>query len=49
MVGFVVGQMAFEQVEDAVDLLVERERLGQEKDGADAPGTERLSGNSDSS
>ena len=40
VVGFVVGQMPLEQMESAVDLLVELDLLGQEKDGADATGGE---------
>ena len=44
MVGFVVGQMPLEQMQGAVDLLVEFDLPSQEKEGADAPGTERLSG-----
>jgi hypothetical protein len=40
MVGFVVRQMPLEQMEDAVDFLVELDFLSQQKDGADATGTE---------
>ena len=40
MVGFVVGQMPLEQMQSAVDLLVEFDLLSHQKDGADAPGTE---------
>jgi hypothetical protein len=40
MVGFVVGEMPFEQMEVAVDVLDESDLLSQEKEGADAPGTE---------
>ena len=40
MVGFVVGQMALEQVKIAVDLLDEFDPLSQEEEGPDAAGTE---------
>jgi hypothetical protein len=40
MVGFVVGEMLLEQMEGAVDLPVELDLPGQEKDGADAASTE---------
>ena len=36
MVGFVVGQMALEQVEIAVDILDEFAPLSQQEEGADA-------------
>src|SRR5262249_1791812 len=39
-VGLVVGQMPFEQVKIAVDLLDEIDLLSKEKDGPDAAGTE---------
>jgi hypothetical protein len=44
MVGFVIGQMALEQVEVAVDILDEFDPLSQQEEGPDAAGTERLSG-----
>ena len=37
MVGFVVGQMALEQMQVAVDFLGELDFLSHQKDGADAP------------
>ena len=40
MVGFVVGQMAFEQVKIAVDILDESDPLSQQEEGPDAAGTE---------
>src|SRR6202044_991078 len=40
MVGFVVGQMALEQVEIAVDILDELDPLSQQEEGPDAAGTE---------
>ena len=40
MVGFVVRQMPLEQMQSAVDFLVELDLLSQQKDGADATGTE---------
>ena len=40
MVGFVVRQMPFEQMQSAVDFLVELDFLSHQKDGADATGTE---------
>ena len=40
MVGFVVGQMPLEQMQSAVDFLVELDLLSQQEDGADATGTE---------
>ena len=40
MVGFVVGQMALEQVKVAVDILDEFDPLSQQEEGADAAGTE---------
>jgi len=40
MVGFVVRQMPLEQMQSAVDFLVELDFLSQQEDGADATGTE---------
>src|SRR4051812_23313788 len=40
MVGFVVGEMALEQMETAVDFLGEFDFLSHQQDGADAAGTE---------
>src|SRR5271169_4818403 len=40
MVGFVVGQMALEQVKIAVDILGESDPLSQQEEGPDATGTE---------
>jgi hypothetical protein len=40
MVGFVVRQMPFEQMQSAVDFLGEVDFLSHQKDGADATGTE---------
>ncbi len=40
MVGFVVGQMALEQVKVAVDILDEFDPLSQQEEGTDAAGTE---------
>ncbi len=40
MVGFVVGEVALEQVEVAVDILDEFDPLGQQEEGADAAGAE---------
>ena len=40
VVGFVVGQMPLEQMQSAVDFLVELDLLSQQEDGTDATGTE---------
>ena len=46
MVGFVIGQMAFEEMEGPVDLLVELDLLNHEEDGPDAAGGESPSATS---